>query len=374
MMTAFPRPRFPRVGLPVALCTVLGMGMPGTATAQEDPPSAGSPPADGAAPLFAGTAPLAVRIEADFRAILGDRAEDNPERPGTFILAGENGAEETFPVQIRTRGKFRLRRSTCSFPPLRLNFPRSRVEGSVLDGQDKIKLVTHCRDGDRYEQNVVKEYLAYRLYQLVTPGSFRVRMLRVTYVDTAGEEDTRTRLAFLIEMEEAMAERLGGTVMSDEDQERGIHPAWIIGGRAVPLNLFQYMIGNTDFSIYGDRGLPPHNAVPVEDENGQVTPVPYDFDFSGLVDAPYAKPDPSLGIRNVRQRVFRGLCRPGVDYPAMYRRFADLRPAVAALVRDEPLLADDEEEEVLDYLDDFWETLERPDRARSRIEERCRPV
>lgn len=362
-----------------ALIALLAVGVPGAGSAQADSASAVEAAAVQAsqgsdAPLFADTAPLTARIEADFDALLDDRDEDNPEREGAFTLVDDDGREARFFVQIRTRGNFRLRSSTCSFPPLRLNFRKGELYGSVLDGQDKIKLVTHCREGDRYEQNVVKEYLAYRLYQLVTPRSFRVRMLRVTYVDTSGDQETRTRLAFLIEDEEAMAARLGGEVMPDEEQERGIHPAWIITDMALPLTLFEYMIGNTDFSMYGDRGEPPHNAVPVRQGRSRIIPVPYDFDFSGMVDAPYAKPAPTLDIRTVRQRVFRGLCRPGADYPAQYSSFLERMPAMTALIRDEPLLSDEEEEDVLDYLEDFWETMERPDRARRRIEEACRPV
>jgi hypothetical protein len=339
-------------------------------TAQE--PALGDP-----LPLFQAHDLLTLRIEADFDALKDDRDDENEERPGQVYLIRADGTEVPFPVQIRTRGRFRLQSNTCDFPPLRLNFRKGQVEESLFDGQDKVKLVTHCRGGDQYEQNVVKEYLVYRLYNVLTPLSFQVRMARITYVDTSGEDDPVERLAFFIEMEESLAERLAGVIVPEEEQESGIHPARVTNDHALRVSLFQYMVGNTDFSMYGSLSgtrSPPHNSVPVERESGGIVPVPYDFDWTGLVNARYARPDPSLGTRNVRQRVFRGLCRPGVDYASYYAFFQSHRAELTATVADEPLLGEDEREDTLEYLDDFWETIENERNARRRIEEACRRI
>jgi hypothetical protein len=338
----------------------------------QEAPSLGEP-----LPLFRSHDPLVLRIEADFDALKDDRDDENEERPGEVYLVQDDGTEVLFPVQIRTRGRFRLQSNTCEFPPLRLNFKKGQLDESLFDGQDKVKLVTHCRNGDRYEQNVVKEYLVYRLYNVLTPLGFQVRMAHITYVDTSGEDDPIERLGFFIEMEETLAERLGGSLIPDEVQATGIHPARITNEHATRVSLFEYMVGNTDFSLYGSLGgapSPPHNAVPIEREMGGIVPVPYDFDWTGLVNAPYARPDPSLRKRNVRQRVFRGLCRPGVDYPALYASFLSQREALTAVVRDEALLTEDTREEVLEYLDEFWETIQDERDARRRIEEDCRRV
>ncbi|HSG46271.1 MAG TPA: hypothetical protein VLA43_00525, partial [Longimicrobiales bacterium] len=133
-------------------------------------------------------------------------------------------------------------------------------------------------------------------------------------------------------------------------------------------------VGNTDFSLYGAPGTAPHNSVPVRWGAGRVIPVPYDFDWTGFVRAPYARPDPSLGIRNVRQRAYRGLCRPGLDYEALYASFLARRDELTAVVRDEALLEADERKEALEYLDDFWETLESDRDRTRRIQEACRPI
>jgi hypothetical protein len=198
-------------------------------------------------------------------------------------------------------------------------------------------------------------------------------MARIHYVDTSGDNDPVERLGFFIEMEESAADRMGGEIMPDSVQIFGIHPARIRTEHASRVTLFQYMVGNTDFSLYGHSGSAPHNAIPVV-RGAEVLPVPYDFDWTGVVRAPYARPDPSLGIRNVRQRLFRGLCRPDLNYEDLYASFQEKREALMAMVRDEPLLGEDEKEDTLDYLEDFWEVMDSERNRRRRIEESCRPI
>lgn len=316
------------------------------------------------APLFASHEPLEIVLHADFEELEGDRDQDEDERDGRAEIRAPGADPLDVSVEIRTRGNFRLQRSTCRFPPLRLDFPKGRVEGTVLDGEDKLKLVGHCRDGDDWDQRVLKEYLVYRLFNEVTDRSFRVRLARVTYVQIDDDERGETHWGFLIEDEDRLAERLGGEILETGD----LHPARLVGAITGPVVLFQYMVGNTDFSLYGD-----HNVKLVQGED-RIIPVPYDFDWTGMVDAPYARPDPSLGTRTVQQRVFRGLCRPDVDYQALYAHFRERRGAMEDLVRGQVGLDPDERDEVLEYLGEFWETLDDEDRARRRIEEACRRV
>jgi len=324
-------------------------------------------------PLFAAETPLEIRIESDFRQIRRDRRDENPEHEGIVVVGEDDGTETEWPVQVRTRGNFRLQSNVCDFPPIRLNFPKSQVEGGVFEGQDKIKLVTHCRD--RYREELLREYLAYRIYNTVTDQSFRVRMARVTYVDTSGREDPLTRNAFFIEMEEALAERLGGEVIPDEELEDGLHPARVSAENAARVDLFAYMVGNTDYTMYfpsDNGGL--HNIVPVHREGGMVVAVPYDFDWTGLVDAPYSEPNPALGLRSVTDRIYRGMCRPGMDYAAAYRVFIAARPEIEALVTGMDIMEEDERRDVARYLEDFWETVTDDGQARRRIEGACRPI
>ena len=321
-------------------------------------------------PLFRSHEPLTLRIEADFDELKGDRDDDEDERPGTLVIVADDGSETRYPIEVRTRGRFRLQRSTCSFPPLRLDVPRSEMDGTVFENQDKLKLVTHCREGSDFEQNTVEEYLVYRMYNQVTPRSFQVRLVRMTYVDASGGDDPVERWSFLIESDEALAERLGGVALDYEElPDKMVHPAFTRGEDTGRNAIFQYMVGNTDFSVfYG------HNMVAVQIRENFVIGVPYDFDWTGFVNASYARPDERLGIRTVRQRSYRGVCRPDVDFAALYADFLARRDDITALVRAEPALGEDEREDALEYLDDFWEIISDPDEARKRIEEECRSI
>lgn len=326
----------------------------------------------GLAPLFRSNDVLTLRIEADLEQVLDDREEENPEREARIVLTAADGTESAWPAQVRTRGRFRLQSNTCDFPPIRVNFVKGEIEGTVFEDQDKVKLVTHCRD--RYESHLVKEFLVYRLYNAITPSSFHVRMARVTWVDTSGENETIERLAFFVEMEEALAERLGGEVIPDSVLADGLHPARVQATEAGRVNLFNYMVGNTDFSLYASTGEGLHNIVPVERTDGRVIPVPYDFDWTGMVDAPYARPDASLGIRRVTDRVYRGLCRADLNYAALFELFQARRAEMTALVENETLLDEGDREDAMDYLGDFWATIESDRNAQRRIEAACRAI
>ena len=229
--------------------------------------------------------------------------------------------------------------------------------------QNDLKLVAHCRDRDSYEQNLIEEYLAYRLYNLLTETSFRVRLARITYRDTHDRRPALTRLAFLVENPEMLAERLGGIHL----EAPGAAPGDLHALASARAELFQYMIGNTDFSIVNF-----HNAEVFRLPDGQYHPVPYDFDFSGLVDAPYAAPAALLGTRSVRDRVFRGFCRPTVDMTGLYSEFLALRDAFAATLRSRPELAPDNAEHAIRYLEEFFKVIESPRARRNLIERRCR--
>lgn len=327
---------------------------------------AGSPAAaSGQAPLFQSDDVLKVTLEADFKALRGDRDEENEERLGRILWTADDGSERSAELQVRTRGNFRLNRKNCRMPPLRLNFKTGAMEGTPFAGQDKLKLVTYCRDNDKYEQNVAEEYLVYRLYNQVTDESFQVRPLQLTYVDTSGDDDPLTRFAFLIESEEALAERLGGRMV----EIPAAHPSAYPTPETPKLAIFQFMVGNTDWSM-----VRFHNVKLFQRADGTAVPVPYDFDWSGVVSAPYARPDESLGTRNVRQRLYRGFCRDGVDFAELYAGFRELEPRFREVIASAPLLDEDNRKKIGEYLDDFYEVIGDEGKARRNIESSCRPM
>jgi hypothetical protein len=223
-------------------------------------------------------------------------------------------------------------------------------------------LTTHCRDRDSYEQYVLKEYLAYRIYNLLTDESLRVRLARITYRDAADPDDRTTRFAFFTEHFDSLALRRGARVSTAS----AVDLAYVDPRQLATMALFQYMIGNTDWSaIHG------HNTVALRGIDGAISVVPYDFDFSGLVDSEYAGPPPELPIRSVRQRLFRGFCNPPPDWPALAASFMSRRAAIMELPASIPELQPEQVERVSAYLGEFWASLDS-ESGRARIESACR--
>jgi len=305
-------------------------------------------------------------LEADFKQLKKDRDQESEDRPGRLILTGSEGYPTEITLKVRTRGNFRLNRLNCSFPPLKLDLPKGDLQGTVFDGQNKLKLVTHCRGRDDYEQNLLEEYMAYQIYNLLTDVSFRVQLARVTYVDVNGESETETRYALLIESKKGMEARLGGM---DVDVP-SVHPDRFQPDAAGRMYLFQYLIGNVDWSMAYF-----HNVRLLQIDS-QAYPVPYDFDWSGLVSAPYAKPHPELAhlIRTVRRRLFRGFCSDRIDYSSLADRFNEKRGEILALIHTVPGLTDRNVRSAREYVEEFYEILNDPKKVQRKILDACRPA
>jgi hypothetical protein len=313
-------------------------------------------------PLFASYDVLALTLEADFEQLKKDRDQESEEREGKIILMGDGEGKDPITIQVKTRGKFRLERKNCSFPPLRLNFPGDGLEGTVMEGQNKLKLVTHCRDNETYEQNVLEEYLAYRIYNLFTDFSLRVRLARVTYVDSRGKDDPVVRMAIVLEDDSLMAARVGGRML----EPRPVPPSELQQDAMGQMYLFQYLIGNEDWS-------PSHfHNVKLLRVGAEHFPVPYDFDFSGFVDAPYAKPNEETGVDDVRDRIFYGPCSDRIDYQVLFARFNEHRDAITDLLGSQTLLIDRNIGSAQRYVEEFYEIMNDPRTADRLIIRACR--
>ena len=148
---------------------------------------------------------------------------------------------------------------------------------------------------------------------------------------------------------------------------QGAKPEELDGLSSARVELFEYMIGNTDFSIVNF-----HNMELVRMPDATYHPIPYDFDFSGFVDAPYASPSVVLPLRSVRERLYRGYCHPEVDMTSLFESFLSRREAAAGLIHGQPELAPKRAERAVRYLEEFFETIDTPRARRSRIERACR--
>jgi hypothetical protein len=328
------------------------------------------------APLFATTEPLAFVVEAPFDSVFRQRGPDSPEF-ASKVLVTEGGRDMPLDVEIRTRGLTRLRRDVCEFPPLSLDFDREDVAPTVFAGQNRMKLNVHCQNNADYEQYVLQEYLAYRIFNLLSPMSFRVRLARVTYVNTSDRSDTQVRRAFLIEHQDQMAARNGWqTVNVSVVPPEAVDPAFL-----GLVEIFEYMVGNPDWSPFGKGPGEEeccHNTQPIGNQTrGPVFPVPYDFDVTGLVNTRYADrvftpADRGLGIQRVRQRVYRGVCSSRPHLAAAYALFNEKKDAIYALYREQPELDPDVLKRSLEYFDEFYQTINDPRRVEREINQKCR--
>lgn len=296
--------------------------------------------------LFQDHTPLALRLDTDFRALFRDRSEKRVEH-GAMLRFQSGNDTGSVKVDLKTRGIFRLKR--CSFPPIRIDFPTKRVEATPFAGQDKLKLVTHCQGDRSFERNLLKEYALYRVFNALTDTSFRVRLVHVTYLDTT-RADTVTRYGILIESDAAFAARIGAQV---EELDK-VHDLVTDQGYMTLVAVFQYLIGNTDWSIWGRHNIallrmtaPPQALLGV----------PYDFDFSGAVGAPYAIPPEQVPIKSVRERYYRGYCQPDTVLNATLTRFRLAKDSIYAAVQAVPDLPDRDKRGMLSYFDDFFEVI-----------------
>jgi len=317
-------------------------------------------------PLFQDNETLHVTITGPLTSLVRERSKDDYSA-AMLEYTETDGTTVTFDLDIRARGNFRHK--NCEYPPVSLNLKRSQTNGTLFDKQNKLKLVIHCDYSQRYEQVVLREYLAYRILNAVTNMSFRVRLLRVTYVNTEVQGGGQVRYGFLIEHKNRLAERYD---LKDLELERTTVAA-IQADRLNLTSVFEFLIGNTDFSpIAGPPGSSCcHNYVLFGNGTDPLIAVPYDFDQSGFVDAPYAEVNERFRIRSVRQRLYRGRCDNNVHIPVSLRRFRDRRDSIYALIDEQVGLQSGVREDLVRYIDDFYDLIDDPKEVERRIIKRC---
>jgi hypothetical protein len=304
--------------------------------------------------------PLAVTLTTNIRKIRGDKGDTGPWRDATLSFVND-GKPVVMPIKIKTRGIWR--KKNCDFPPVRLNIARATSQGTIFYGLDRPKLVSYCRDDDIYENWVLQEFQLYRIYNLLTPMSHKARLVKMTYADEGGKVQA-TRYAIILEEPEVMAQRLGFSQV----KEKGAGPDFMEPHHGALVGVFEYFIGNTDFSIFA-----LHNIELLSQPDGNVVPVPMDFDFSGVVNAKYATPDPKINIGRVRERIFRGYCVPAEEFTKVFEQFRQGKAPIYALYGDDigKLMRKDYAESTLKYYDEFYKTINNQRDANREIVKSC---
>ena len=317
-------------------------------------------------PLFQSDEILQVTIEGPLDTLIEEKSKEDYLN-GFFRYTDADGSPVEFDLKLRARGNFR--HANCDYPPVRLNFKKSQIKNTLFDKQDKLKLVVHCNRSAEYHQIVLQEYLAYRVFNSITDLSMKVRLLQVTYIDTVEEIQSEPRYAFLIEHKDRTAKRLGlkqltvaATTVSQLEPEY--------------LNLtsvFQYFIGNTDFSPVA--GAPDsdccHNYILFQKPEFQIKAIPYDFDQSGFVDAPYANANPKFRLRSVKQRLYRGRCINNDYVEGSIQKFRDEREAIYALIGEQQGFTDRTRKDLVKFVDSFYKVIGEQKKIENSILKRC---
>ena len=316
-------------------------------------------------PLFESADLLELRFEAPFHEMIS-------EQEGRFAarILLSSAPADTIHIEMSPRGKSRLHSGICDFPGFMLFFAGG-VEGSPFEGQESLPLTTHCKDRDSYEQLMLLEHMVYRTYNVLTDLSLRVRLARIEYYDSERGRAVAERYGFFLEHWDFLAERNGWIQLN----LRLVPPYEYDTAQRTLFEVFQYFIGNTDWSyVYPppDESACCHNAIPVGNPAGPVFPVPFDFDQAGLIDAPYATADPSLRIRRVRDRLFRGICGPPEPLNATLGLFESRRLEITALFEEAGFLSERSRNRTLQYIEDFYRTISDDRRVEREFLSKCR--
>lgn len=317
-----------------------------------------------AAALFEDQAPLEIELTGPLSSLI-DNKENRKEQP--FQLRSEGNQLD---ILIRARGNSRMR--VCDFPPLRFNFGKADTAGTPFEGLRKLKLVNRCKKEERYEYDVLEEYAAYRIFSLLSDAGFRTRLVRLTYNDTDGRLKAAYRhsYGFLLEPLDQLVTRMHGT----RSRLSSVSLRQLDKEQAALVYVFQYLIANTDWSFVTAENddYCCHNIELIKTDQVHV-PVPYDFDLAGMVNAAYARPDPSLKIKNVSRRIYRGFCTDSTILRAALRRITSKEEEILGIIAGLPLLKERTRENRIKYLKGFFDMAVDEDKLIAMFEKRCHP-
>jgi len=322
----------------------------------------GISPASHGSALFEDNAVLEVSLTGPLTTLL----KDIPSREELPFVLRANGVDHA--IALRVRGKSRL--EVCSFPPLRLRFSEDDTPATVFAGQNKLKLVTHCRGSGAYQASALREFAAYRIFNIISEVGYRVRLLHISYIDTEeGRKNKSTSsYGFLIESATGLASRANGTALD----VKGISVASLDEQEAAKVFIFQYLIGNTDWSLVraetDDRCC--HNGDVFEIGSSRYY-VPYDFDLSGIVNARYAWTDPSLRISRVTQRMYRGYCISPEALKLGLTHINGLRADILDVIEEVPGLSLKDRKKTTRFLDGFFARASDEGKLLRRFERNC---
>ena len=316
--------------------------------------------------LFIRKEPLNLTLKFDIKEFQKTRRKEE-YHPAELTCHVSDSFQVTHTVRVRARGIFR--RDYCTMPPFWLNIRHAGIEAALEDPalRDvvKMKMVTRCKPMASHEYLVLREYLVYQLYNLLSDYSFNTRLMRIKYIDTGRKNRESEEWGFLIEHSDKMAERNNAMIVESER----LSVRTVNGEVMDKVAFFSYMVGQQDYSVTGQHNL--KILAPKEYGPTGFIPVPYDFDFCGLVNAQYANPREDTGLQSVRQRYYAGACRDEATHQKTIRWLASFRKKMEDLIMGFEYLPDKEKLDMVEYLDSYFEEAERESFIRFKINSTC---
>lgn len=303
--------------------------------------------------LFTSDSILELTLNGNLREVLNDRSETPKYHPLRLLYKTAEGIEMRIPVEVKTRGHFRKLKENCIYPPLAVHFIKNdTLNYSLFKDQDKLKLVMPCVS-DEY---VTREWLVYKLYNLVTPYSFKARLVKVKLDDIKNKKNIPPFYGILLEEEKEMAKRNSSIAVN-----RKLHPGEVEPVAFLNMAVFEYLAGNTDWSVQYMQNI----KLVATDSTTIPIAVPYDFDHAGLVNAPYAKPAEELLMNSVRERRYRGYCVDDMKkFDKTIALYNSIKDNIYQLYTTSKLLDEKYKNATIKYLDEFYTTINNPDKMK----------
>lgn len=306
--------------------------------------------------------PLKIQIQFNYRDFLKLKFQDTSLNADLSFYDGDKLLYSS-PVKISSRGE--VRKKICLFPPFALDFKKSSPDSVYTEDMGKLKFVTQCKSNKINEQYLLKEYLCYKFYNLITDYSYRVRLVQIEFIDNEGKIKPYSNWGFIIETNDHLCKRISAFPV----ELKGIRVRQTDYDVAHLMTVYQYMIGNTDWD------LPSlHNVRLFKSKDyRKLNPIPigYDLDYSGIVNADYAVPHERFGTTTVRERVYMGDCIPPVDYEPVFKKFIEKEQDFYSLIKNFTLLEKFNKDDMLKYMGEFFQIIKTPKMAQVNIINRC---
>ena len=280
-----------------------------------------------------------------------------------IVYKNEEGTSLEKKVEIRARGN--VRKQICYLPPIRIDFSEEDYEVDLFNDFGKVKLVSTCEKASINEQWLIKEFLAYKIYEILTDISFKTYFLKINFKDSQDNKKPFTSYSFILEDIDDVAKRHNAV----EIENQGLIPANMDRPTMNLFSMYQYLISNVDWHIPNlhnvklIKSLDHHIPAPM--------PIPYDLDYCGLVNTNYAVPREGLPIETVRDRYWIGNCLPDEEYDEIVQIFLDKKEDIYKIFEDCDFLDKLNKSSSVKYIDEFYELIEKGEKAKNTILSNC---